>query len=290
MTNEELVLQIQQGMNTVDNMELLYKQNENFIYKIARRYTGIVEIDDLMQEGYIGLYEAVKRYEGDKEIKFLTYALFWIRNAMECCVESQGYTVRHSRDMKQKIVQYKKIVNAFELHHGRRPTDEELCYNLGISLGSLKSLKEYIYNFSILGSLDSPLQSEDSDTTVEETVSSGYDLECEVLDRMMEQDRKSIWFIVEQHTTEYENKVIQLRYRNNMTMKAAGELIGVTGQTIRDVESKALRKLRYPSVKRLLQDKYEVVISEAYHSGVGRFKTTWTSSTERAALKLNEMS
>lgn len=266
MTNEELVYQMQQGINTADNLEQLYKQNENFIYKIARRYTGYVEIDDLMQEGYIGLYEAVKRYEGDKEVKFLTYASFWIRNAMECCVESQGYTVRHSRDMRWKIGQFKKIVNAFELHHGRKPTDYELCYNLGLSQESLENLQGYIYNFSSLESLDMTTMNEDSDSTIGDMIASGYNLEDEVLDRMMEQDRKGIWNVVEQHTNPNENKVIWLIYGMNMTKKAAGEELGITGEAVRQWEDKALRKLRFPSVKRLLQDRYNVALSTAYRS------------------------
>ncbi|WP_066714953.1 sigma-70 family RNA polymerase sigma factor [Clostridium sp. Marseille-P299] len=290
MTNEELVQQIQQGINTVDNLTLLYKQNEYYIYKIARKYSGYIELDDLMQEGYIGMYEAVKRYEGDQEVKFITYAAYWIRNAMECCIERQGYTVRHSRDMKQKINRYNKLVNVFELQYGRKPTDEELCKGLGIGLESLDNLKEYIYSFYNLSSLDIAVQDEDNDTTIGETVADNQDIEKEVLDRIMDQERKSIWGIVEKHTSEYENKVIKLRYLNNMTMRAVGELLGVSGQAIRQVEVSGLRKLRRPSLRKMLQNKYDIVESMAYRGSVSSFNYTWTSSTERAALKLIEKS
>ena len=100
MSNEELVKLIQQGINTADNLQLLYDQNKGLIHSMANGLQAYVEIEDLMQEGFIGLYEAVKRYESDKEVKFMSYAPHWIRNAMMCCIERQSGTVTAPRHLR----------------------------------------------------------------------------------------------------------------------------------------------------------------------------------------------
>ena len=83
MTNEQLVDQIKAGKDVSKNMTQLYNQNKKFIRLIARRYNGVGELEDMEQEGFLALYDAIDHYEADQGVKFLSYAEYWIRQRMQ---------------------------------------------------------------------------------------------------------------------------------------------------------------------------------------------------------------
>lgn len=285
MSNEELVEQIQKGINVSVNMEQLYLQNKGVIYKIARRYSNYVNIEDLMQEGYIGLHEAVSKYSSDREVKFITYASFWLQRAMESCLERQGGVVRAPRDLNQMITKYKRAVNSVEKQTGKEPSDKELCLSLGISQISLNNVKWYISCFSNLESLEEAILDTEG-LTLCDAIPGNDDVENEVINKIVHNDISDLWNIVDMNTNAQEYEVICLRYRNNMTLQAIGDKLGITREGVRKIENKCLRKLRVPRIRRLLEDDFDLVESMAYRGSVSIFKNTWTSSTERAALKL----
>lgn len=285
MSNEELVEQIQKGINVSANMEQLYLQNKGVIYKIARRYSNYVNIEDLMQEGYIGLHEAVSKYSSDREVKFITYASFWLQRAMEKCLEHQGGVVRAPRDLRQMITKYKKVVDAIEKQTGREPSDKEVCLSLGISQTSLDNVRWYISCFSNLESLEGTITDTDG-LPLGDAIPSNHDVENEVICKMVDEDLDNLWKVVYNNTSKEENEVINLRYRNNMTLQAIGDKLGVTRERVRQIETKSLRKLRVPRIRRLLEDDFDLVESMAYRGSVSIFKNTWTSSTEKAAMHL----
>lgn len=80
MTNEELAVRIKAGLDVTENMLDLWQQNKRFIYKIAKKYSGHAELEDLEQEGYLALYDAVDGFDPSKGVRFLTYASYWISN------------------------------------------------------------------------------------------------------------------------------------------------------------------------------------------------------------------
>ena len=92
--NEQIVSRIQAGEKEQENMTLLWQQNQNFIAMIARKYSSCAEMEDLEQEGYIGLYEAVKHYDTSSEVPFINYAAFWIRQVMRRYIDNCGRVVR----------------------------------------------------------------------------------------------------------------------------------------------------------------------------------------------------
>lgn len=289
MSNEELVKLIRQGVNSTPNMEQLYINNKGYIHKIAMKYAGYADIEDLMQEAYFGLYEAVKRYEDTHETKFMTYAGFWIQQSIRRYIENNNSSIRIPVHLQGLMYQYHKIINAFHTQLGRKPTDRELCHYLNISQTRLEKLKGYIFTAGKVKSLDETIPGgEGDDVTYADTVASGQDLEDEVIDRMMEQDKKNLWQIVERNANEIENQVIRFRYIKSLTLEAAGQELGITREAVRQWESKALRKLRRPRCSREIKDRFDIAESLAYRGGVNRFKTTWTSSTERAAIYLND--
>lgn len=286
LTNEELVKRIKQDIDASNSLGLLYEQNKRYILKIANKYRGYAEIDDLMQEGYMGLYEAVQRYESEYEVLFMSYAGYWIAQAIRRYIDNNSRSLRLPVHLHGLIYKYKKVVNAYKLQLGRKPTDKELCRYLEISFNRLKNLEKSIYEYGQIESLDKPLESsEDGSLLVGDSVSDNTDLENEVINNLLEQDLKTeLWRIVKDNTTEEENRVIQYRFKNNLSLKATGENLGKTIEMARQIEAKALRKLRRSRITRRLEERYEVSLALAFKGSVSSFNYSWTSSTERAAF------
>lgn len=94
MSNEQLVLRIKAGENVADNMLQLWQQNKKFISSIAKKYAAYEEIEDLIQQGYFGMSNAVNGYDPESGVSFLYYASFWIRQALHRYVEECGKVVR----------------------------------------------------------------------------------------------------------------------------------------------------------------------------------------------------
>lgn len=100
MTNEQYVMLIKNNINKADNMLQLWQQNRNYIYKLAMKYVGFAEIDDLMQEGYIGLCHAVEHYDPEKSVQFITYATLWVKQVMRRYISNCTSAI-HSRTCKE---------------------------------------------------------------------------------------------------------------------------------------------------------------------------------------------
>lgn len=123
MTNEQLVTLIKNGMDVSDNMLKLWQQNRGFIFKIASGYKGYEELEDLNQQGYIGLCHAVEGYRLEEDIPFINYAAFWIRQSIKRYIENCGSIVRIPSHEWQRQKKYKKLLHDFEAQTGRKPTD-----------------------------------------------------------------------------------------------------------------------------------------------------------------------
>ena len=105
MTNEQLVARIQVGEDTAVNMLQLWEQNQRFIGMIAVKYSGYAEMDDLKQEGYLALCEAVRHYNPDQGVPFINYAAFYIRQGMQRYIENSGNCIRipvHRQQLSQQ--------------------------------------------------------------------------------------------------------------------------------------------------------------------------------------------
>ncbi|SEV81722.1 sigma-70 family RNA polymerase sigma factor [[Clostridium] fimetarium] len=285
MSNEELVKEIQQGINSRDNLEKLYDQNSGVIHKMAVRYSKFAEIEDLMQEAYFGIYEAAQKYRSDHEVLFITYATFWIQSAMKRYIENNGKNIRIPTRLQAKVYEYKKFISSYKRQSNKEPTDIEICEALNIKSKALKTVRQTIQEVNDLDSLDRDVVSEDGGMSLVDSIPDSVNIEDDVINRIMETDLKTqLWKIVESNVTERENKVILDRYKGNMTLAAIGMSFGVTREGIRQTELKAMRKLRTVGVSKDISEKFEVNYARAYGGSVSGFKRDWTSSTERAAL------
>jgi RNA polymerase primary sigma factor len=287
MTNEELVNQIQKGINPGDNMEQLYRQNKGYIFKIARRYTYVDDIEDLMQEAYFGLYEAVQRYEDTAGVLFMSYASFWIKQAITRYLEDNGRTVRITNAMYNKIMRYKRLVSAYEMELGRKPTNGELRMHLGVSQKVLEGIEKAHHEFYSMGSLDIVIPGVDDNMQLSEIIADpDTDVENSVIDEMIEESKRTeLWQIVKDNVTPEQNTVITARYRKSMTLDATGQVIGKSREMVRNLEAQALRKLRLARIRRLLEEKFEINYARAYNGSLTSFRNRWTSIVEDIAIR-----
>lgn len=290
MSNEELVKEIQKGIKPAENIGLLYDKNKGYIHSIAKKYQAYEDIEDLMQEAYFGLYEAVKRYEDTGGVLFMTYAGYWIRQSIARYIENNGRVVRLPVHICSRINQYKKVVNVYKKELNRLPTKRELCIHLKIGFKQLESLESIIYEFGHLSSLDSQTNGlEGDEITLGDTVKSDQDIEGEVIEKVYNNQLKiDLRELINASCDEIQANIINKRYWGNMTLKAIGESMGVTVEAIRSRESQALRRLRVGKASRIFRSKYEDELCLAWKGGANRFNRTWTSSTEDAAIAIYE--
>lgn len=287
MTNEQLAIRIKAGIDVAENMLQLWNQCKNFIGMLASKYKSYEDEDDLKQQGYIGLCNAVDHYDPDEKVSFIHYASFWIRQSMVLYIKECGSVVRLPGTVKSEIGQYKKYITTFQLWFGRMPNDAEKCYHLQIDEEKLKHIENALV-IDDMGSLDVPIGEEEG--SLYELLPGGKNPEEEVMERVQwEQLQETLWKMVEELPAD-QPEILRLRYRNEKTLKEIGEQIGKTASQVRRLEAKALRALREPEradTLKLLRDG-EIYSKAMKGNGVEHFRRTWTSSTEYAALKLWE--
>ena len=289
MDNEQLVARIQAGENEAENMLKLWQQNRGFIATIARKYTSLAEMEDLEQEGYIGLCEAVRHYEPDKDVKFISYAAFWIRQAMRRYVDNCGAVVRLPSNMVDWIRAYKRAAGQYKQAYGEWPSDAALCWLLDISHKKLQEIQQAA-RMGDIGSLDAPLETEDGELTVMDMVSSGEELEedaCRRLDR--EKLERTVWVAVDRLPGE-QPAVLRMIYLDGLNKRQVGEKLGINRSKANNTAQRALNTLKNNPTGLKLRAYYEEYLAAApiHHVGVRRFQETWTSEVEREAIEWAE--
>lgn len=290
MTNEQLAIRIKAGIDVANNMLQLWQQNRGFIHKIVNQYKAYAEEEDLEQEGYLGLSAAVEHYNSDEGVTFLHYASFWIKQYMSRYIKSNG-TIRLPEFMQGRIREYNKMVRKWQQNYHRKPTDGEICHFLDLSWEMLENLKKAV-QMAKIGSLDVPI-GEDEDCSLYELIPGSIDEEEQVESMVLEKVQKEelcavVWALVDS-LTDTQAKTIRARYQDNMTFREIAEDQGVSIDMARQRERQGLRELRKPSKSKLLRpflpDDNRIYSMGLQGNGVGSFNRTWTSSTERVALR-----
>lgn len=287
MTNEQIVTEIRNGYSVTDYMQLLYESNLPLIKRFLKPYTAYEPMEDLLKEAYFGLVEAIQHYETSKNVRFMTYAEYWIRQAVQRYIEKCGSTVRIPSHTRQKIARYKKTVQELEQRLGRVPTDNEIADKMRISVGMLPELKIQMQG---VASLDTPLTDNNS-LTLADTIQADYSLEDETIDKIYaERSKSELWGIVARSTSERENHIIRDIFINNQTMAAVAREQGISLDRIRQIKEKGLRKLRTGRARRELLEKFDIVEAGAYRNSMSKFNEHgFTSTVEYIALRRAEI-
>ena len=286
MTNEQLVTLIRENNNTAEHMEQLWLQNKAFIYTIAWKYAAYEEIDDLMQQGYLGLCNAVDSYRSEEGASFIHYAAYWIRQSIHRYVEECSALVRIPGHRRTDIRRFKKMQSDFIKYYGRSPSDLELSKLFNDSLTNIRQLKEDA-RMERIGSLDEPM-TEDG-LSYDDMLASDVDIESDVLEQVeQEQLASALWGLVDT-LPEKEAAVLRMKFQEGKTLEEAGEQIGITQAKARQLQGSAFKKLRSESsqskIKPFIMD---YIGTHAYGGSVQGFKRTGISSTEFTAFGLME--
>ncbi len=285
MRNEELVILIKSGVDIADNMLQLWNQTKAFIYSVARRYRGYAEVEDLVQEGYLALYDAVDGYDQQRCCSFLNYAAFHIQLKMRRYIF--GNCGMHIPEgLQEKIRKYEKAVQMFKQQNAREPSRLEIAEHMGISEEQLEKILNVREKYKI-GSLDA-VAGEDGEDTIGSLISSGEDITERIIDEEQNRQLKNILWPMVDALEEKQAQIIRIRYQNNLTAPQVAEVLGLTKEEVICTEKKGMRILRRPkSMARLRPFLPEYEEAMAYQScGISSFNRTWTSSTERVAIEL----
>lgn len=283
MTNEQLVSLIQSGINVTENMGVLYSQNYSWILTIAKPYSKHIEIEDLMQEAYFGLCNAVEKYDPSKDNIFLTYATFWINQAIQRYFQDNALTKRIPSYMWVKIGQYKRFNERYKQEYGVLPSDFAIMEALHISEDQLKHLRTTNTNLTC-ASLDSPIGDEDSDS-LHEVLPDTVDMEGTFL----EQDELSwgsrvLWQAVNELDSRKAHVIVEL-YRNKKELNDIASEMGVSVARVGQIRDIALRILRKREDVIQVAKAFDYDCTAAYHGNTRNYMNYGGSITEYLALK-----
>ena len=250
---EEVELAIRMSEGDVAAKKRLSEANLRLVVSIAKRYVGRgMQFLDLIQEGNLGLIKAVEKFDHTKGFKFSTYATWWIRQAITRAIADQARTIRIPVHMVETINNVKKVNSQLLHENGHEPTNEQIAEKLEMPVEKVREIMRVAQEPV---SLETPIgEEEDShlgDFIPDEDAPAPSDVASHT---MLKEQLAEVLSTL----TPREEKVLRLRFGledgRSRTLEEVGKEFNVTRERIRQIEAKALRKLRHPSRSKKLKD------------------------------------
>lgn len=234
-------------------LHALVEHNLRLVVSVAKRYCGCgMSFMDLIQEGNIGLMRAAEKYDAERGFRFSTLATWWIRQAISRALTDNSRTIRIPANVTELIGKIKKISLPMTQELGRTPTEEELSVALEVDKEKIHIAMEMMHSVS---SLDVPV-GEDDETTVGDMVADNGSENP--YNEIFKEVNKEIIRNVFDTLTEREANILKMRFGLETdkpnTLEEIGESYGISKERVRQIETKALRKLRHPVRARMLKE------------------------------------
>ena len=250
---EEIELAIRISEDDQEAKKRLAEANLRLVVSIAKRYVGRgMQFLDLIQEGNLGLIKAVDKFDYTKGFKFSTYATWWIRQAITRAIADQARTIRIPVHMVETINKVKKVQSQLLHQNGHEPTPDEIADELDLPVDKVREIMRVAQEPV---SLETPIGEEEDSHLGDFIPDDGAPAPADAASHTMLREQLSD---VLSTLTPREEKVLRLRFGledgRSRTLEEVGKEFNVTRERIRQIEAKALRKLRHPSRSRKLKD------------------------------------